>query len=188
VEVVYRLVENTASLLEVLYMNDVVKNHVSVDHVTGALIRRHFLHAVEKEVQRADDFGTDLSLLSLSVDGLEEHSARYGKDAPEVILAEVARVIRGNLRSYDVLGRQDDEHFGMLLVNTAGTEASLWAEKIRKAIASHIVTLGDKSLSVTISIGVCGLVDGMRAEDLLSGAGQVLDNATEGGGNVVRVF
>lgn len=188
VEVVYRLLENTASLLEVLYMNDVIRKHVAVDRATGALTQRHFLRAVEEEVQRADDFGADLTLATLAVDKTEETAARYGKDALDVIAAEVTKIIKSTLRPYDVLGHQDEGRLGVLLVQTTGTDGSLWGEKIRKAVAGHVITVAGKNLSVTVSIGVCGLVDGMRGEDLLSGAERVVDGVSEAGGNGVRVF
>jgi diguanylate cyclase (GGDEF)-like protein len=188
VEVVYRLVENTASLLEVLYMNDVIKKHVAVDRATGALTQRHFLRAVDEEVQRADDFGTDLALVTIALDKADEAAARYGRDGVEVITAELAHIAKNALRSYDVLGHQEEGKLGALLVQTAGTDGSLWGEKIRKAVAGHVITIAGRTFSVTVSVGVCGLVDGMRAEDLLSGAGQVLDAVSEAGGNAVRVF
>jgi diguanylate cyclase (GGDEF)-like protein len=188
VEVVYRLVENTASLLEVLYMNDVIKKHVAVDRATGALTQRHFLRAVDEEVQRADDFGTDLALVTIALDKADEAASRYGRDGVEVITAELAHIAKNALRPYDVLGHQEEGRLGALLVQTAGTDGSLWGEKIRKAVAGHVITIAGRTFSVTVSVGVCGLVDGMRAEDLLSGAGQVLDAVSEAGGNAVRVF
>ena len=73
-------------------------------------------------------------------------------------------------------------------MNTTASDGYLWAEKIRKQIASHIISLSGRSFSVTISAGVCGLTDGMHLDELLQGTSQVLHKAVEGGGNLVRVF
>jgi PleD family two-component response regulator len=82
----------------------------------------------------------------------------------------------------------DVDMIGVLLINTAASDAYLWAEKIRKQIASHVITLGSRSFSITVSAGVCGLTEGMHKEELIAGTSQVLHKAIENGGNLVRVF
>lgn len=184
----YRLVESASGSLEVLYMNDLVREFVVIDQHTGSMTRRHFLKKMEEEVQRAEEFGTDLSLVSFAVDGLADHVARYGKDSPDAILTEISRVIRGNIRAFDAVGRYETDRLGVLLVNMAASNAYLWAEKVRKLIAGHVMNLGSKAFSVTVSVGVCGLADKMPPQQLLSGTSRVLEKAQEGGGNLVRVY
>lgn len=188
VETVYRLVENAASALEVLYMNNLVREHVPVDMLTGTLTRKHFLRTLDEEVQRAEEFGTELSFVSVAIDGMTEQASRYGRDGCDAILNEVSRVLRSNIRRYDVLGRQEDDKLGVLLINTPASEAYLWAEKVRKLVAGHVIHIGASSLSVTVSAGVCGLSTGMQSGELVAGTTQVLGKAIEGGGNLVRVF
>jgi PleD family two-component response regulator len=50
-----------------------------------------------------------------------------------------------------------------------------------------VITAGSRSLSVTVSIGICGLMDGMLTEELATGSDKVLVKAMEHGGNLVRV-
>jgi diguanylate cyclase (GGDEF)-like protein len=174
--------------LEVLYMNDLVKDFVIVDQLTGSFNKKHFLKKLEEEVQRAEDFGDDLALVSIALDAVQEHINRYGREGLDAIVNTVAKTIRANIRPYDVVGRQEGDGIGVLLANTAASDAYLWAEKIRKQIASNIISLGNKSFSVTVSAGVCGLGEGMHKEELISGTSQVLNKAMENGGNLVRVF
>jgi diguanylate cyclase (GGDEF)-like protein len=188
VETIYRLVENAAGSLEVLYMNDLVREDVVVDRNTGLMTRKHFTKKLEEEVRRAEDYGTELAFVSIAVDAMQEHCTRYGNDASDTILNEIARIVRTNMRLYDVLGRQDADTLGILLVSTAACDAYLWAEKMRKIIAGHVLMVAGRSFSVTVSAGVCGLTEGMRAEELVAGTSQVLEKAVEGGGNLVRVF
>lgn len=188
VETLYRLVESAAAVLEVIYMNDLVKDHVVVDHLTGSTTRKYFLKKVEEEILRASDFETELALVSIAIDGRKEHVERYGQEGFEGIVAQTARIIRTNTRDYDLLGRLDADRIGVLLVNTAASDAYIWAEKVRKMVASQVMTLGDRSVSVTVSAGVCGLTEGMHREELLAGTAQVLSLAIEHGGNLVRVF
>jgi diguanylate cyclase (GGDEF)-like protein len=103
-------------------------------------------------------------------------------------MGALAKAIRLSVRKYDIVGRLDFNRFGLTLLNTTANEAYLWAEKIRKNVAVHVITLEDKSFSITISVGVCGALEGMRREELIANAVTVLHKASEAGGNAVRVF
>jgi len=159
IETLYRLCENAASALEVLYMHNLVREYVSIDRMTGLMSRKHFLRKVEDEVTRAEDFGSELALVSIAVDSMQEHVARYGRDGADAILNEIACVVRGNLRRYDAVGAIDDR-IGVLLMETTASDAYLWAEKLRKMVAGHVISVAQKTLSVTLSVGVCGLNEG----------------------------
>ncbi|HEX9007135.1 MAG TPA: diguanylate cyclase, partial [Bacteroidota bacterium] len=187
IETIYRLVQNAAALLEVIYMNDMTREHMPVDTLTGALNRKHFQRRLEEEVQRASDFGTDLALVSVAVDALDDHAQRYGAEGADAILAGIAHTLRSNIRPYDALGRQGENRLGVLLVQTTSGDAYLWAEKLRKQIAGQIINAGSRSLSVTVSMGIGGLMEGMKMEELASDTDQVLAKAMEHGGNLVRV-
>ncbi len=187
-EILYRLVENAAELLEVLYMNDLVKEYIAVDQLTGALNKKHFSKKLEDEVKRAEDFGAELSLVSIAIDGMQEQVNRYGREGFEGILGQVSRLVRANTQPYDVIGRMDSNTLNVLLVNTTANDAYLWADKVRGHIASNILLIGGLNCSVTVSAGVCGLNEGMRKEELIAGTSQVLSKAIESGGNLVRIF
>jgi diguanylate cyclase (GGDEF)-like protein len=187
-ETMYRLVENAAELLEVLYMNDLVREYIAVDQLTGSLNRKHFDKKLEEEVQRAEDFGMELSLVSVAVDGMQGHINRHGRDGFDAILNQVAKLVRVNIQPYDVIGRMDTNTLNILLINTTANDAYLWAEKMRKHIASNILSIGQMNCSVTVSAGVCGLNNGMKKDELVAGTSQVLHRAIENGGNLVRVY
>lgn len=187
-EVMYRLVENAAELLEVLYMNDLVKEYIAVDQLTGSLNKKHFNKKLEEEVRRAEDFGTDLALVSIAIDNVQEHINRFGKEGFDSIMNQVAKLVRMNTKPYDVIGRHDANTFSVLLINTTANDAYVWAEKVRRHVASNIISMGAMGCAVTVSAGVCGLNDGMNKEELIAGTSQVLHKAIESGGNLVRVF
>lgn len=188
IDMLYRLADNAASALEILYMQEVINEYVIIDAETGVYSKKFFLQKIEEELQRADDNGLELSLLFLEIDKSAEIVERYGRDGFERVMGTLAKAVRASVRSYDLVGRYDVSRLGILLVSTTANDAYLWAEKIRKSIAGHVISLDGKSFSVTVSAGVCGALEGMRKEELLGNTVAVITRASEAGGNAVRVF
>ncbi len=187
-ETMFRLVQNAAAMLEAVYLNGVIKEHVPIDHGTGALTAKHFRRRLSEEVQRASELGAELSLVSIALDHPEDQLQRYGTGASEAIINAVSGIVRSNLRSYDVVGRESETRLNILLIGTPASDAYLWAEKVRKQVAGQVVVSGERSFSTTISVGICGLMEGMLVDDLAEGTRHVLSKALEHGGNLVRVY
>ncbi|MBN1398651.1 MAG: diguanylate cyclase [Bacteroidetes bacterium] len=188
IKLVQKLAETASWALEILSLTEIMNNYVSLDETTGVSTRKSFMSRLHEEVQRANDFSNDLSLVMISIDRMDDHISRYGREAFDFILQNVGRMIKVSIRPYDVVGRFDFNCFVVLLVNTTSNEASLWAEKIRKNVASNILNIENKSFSVTISVGVAGADDETSDVDLLENTNRVLQKAIEAGGNIIRVY
>ncbi|HEX9614452.1 MAG TPA: diguanylate cyclase [Bacteroidota bacterium] len=188
VKVIQKLVESASWGLEVLGLTEVVNNYVLVDEATGVATRKYFMERVHEEVQRANDFETDITLVMISIDGVNDHLSRYGKDGFDFVLQNVGRMLRSAIRPYDLVGRFDFNRFAVLLTNTTANDAYLWAEKFRKNVASNVMNIEQKSFSITVSVGVCGAVSDINDLELMENAGNVLTKAIEAGGNMVRVY
>ena len=188
IKILSRLTEPAAMALDLLSTNDIIREYVIVDAATGVHSRKFFFQKIDEELQRADDGGLEASLLQITVDHASELVHRHGQDGFDHVIATLAKAIRSSIRSYDIVGRLDNNRFGVMLVNTAANEAYLWAEKIRENVAAHVINYEGKSFSITISVGVAGALEGMRKEELLTNASTVLGKASEAGGNTVRVF
>jgi diguanylate cyclase (GGDEF)-like protein len=185
---VKKIAEIASWALEILNLTEVTNNFVSLDETTSVGTRKAFLERLQEEVQRANDFTTELSLVMLSIDRMNDHIERQGKESFDFVLQNVGRIIRTSIRPYDFVGRFDFNCFMVILINTTSNEASLWAEKIRKNIASNIINIDNKSFSVTCSIGVVGMAPEGGDVELLENVNRVLSRAVEAGGNVVRVY
>lgn len=182
------MTSNAAKALEVLYMNDIIKEYVIIDDITGVYSRKFFLQRVDEEMKRSDDSGMELSLLLVSVDHAHEIVQRFGQDGFDRVMNSLAKAIRGSIRQYDFVGRLETNRFGIILTNTAANDAYLWSEKIRKTVSGHIIELDGKSFSMTISVGVAGVLEGLGRDELMENAVTVLHKASTAGGNAVRVY
>ncbi len=168
-------------------MNDIAREQVPADPLMGALTGKYFQRRVEEEVLRSNDLGSELTLGTIVVDNLLDQTQRYGPEGLDAMLVTMVRILRANLRPYDAIGRLADNRIGVLLVNTPASDAYLWAEKVRKVVTSEVITAGTRTFSVTMSMGLCGLSEGLDTSELTKSANFVLEKAQEHGGNLVRV-
>lgn len=188
IEVLYRLVENTASALEILYMSELVDKYVIADDATGLLKRNYFEQQLKNEIRRADDFGNDLTYLLFSIDNMQQLIDRFGKEGLDSAIYAFSQFLKNAVRQYDMIGRLDYNKFGVVLMNTTANEGYLWAEKIRKNFASQVLSLNNKTTSITISSGVCGLTESMQFAELTQHVSAALQKALEQNGNTVKVY
>lgn len=65
----------------------------------------------------------------------------YGHAVGDLVLKTIAKVIRGQLREYDIAGRYGGEEFSILLPFTKIEEAKMVAERLRKTIESRVIDI-----------------------------------------------
>jgi diguanylate cyclase (GGDEF)-like protein len=174
--------------LELHEANEIIKEFVIVDESSGTASKKYLMQQLSRELQRADDDGSDISFLLFAISSLADITARYGKAGADAAVARVASILRSSIRGYDTIGRFDQSMFGVILVKTPSKDAYLWAEKLRSAIGSSVVTFEQKTFSASVTVGICGATEGMDVGECVLNAGQVLEKAKEDGGNIVRVF
>jgi diguanylate cyclase (GGDEF)-like protein len=98
------------------------------DDCTGLFNMRHLHRSLEAEVERARRFNSPLSLIFIDLDRFKRINDQHGHLAGSRLLAEVASVLRDNLRAVDLAFRYGGDEFVILLPQTgkqAATEAGL---------------------------------------------------------------
>ncbi len=177
-----------AMAIEVFNTNRAIEAQVMLDEVTGLYNTDFLLAALDREISRARDFREKLSFALIAIDMPSSLRAEKSPELEEIIAASVAAVIQGALRPYDTVGRYGPMVFGAVLVKRSDQDAYLWAEKLRKDVASRILALGQRKSAVTISVGIAELSDLGTRDALLDGARQALDKARGGDGNAVILY
>ena len=128
------------------------------DVLTGVNNRRFFDQRLREEVNVAHRKHHSLCALFFDVDHFKQINDVHGHQAGDLVLREVAGIIRNQLRTSDVLARYGGEEFSALLMDTPLEKAMEIAERIRRAIATTNYTINKQQcLNVTISIGVSSL-------------------------------
>ncbi|TAK90583.1 MAG: diguanylate cyclase [Burkholderiaceae bacterium] len=126
------------------------------DALTGLYNSRHFWEQLNLEMERAQRYGTPLSLILLDVDHFKQLNDTYGHLVGDHVLGTLGSVIRRNLRSPDSAYRYGGEEFALILPETSLEGALATAERLRTEFALSPLSgdLGCKGLTSTVSIGV----------------------------------
>jgi diguanylate cyclase (GGDEF)-like protein len=117
-----------------------------VDDLTGAMLRRVGLHAIQREMDRTLRSGEGLVVAYIDVDGLKAVNDTAGHTAGDALLSSVADSITHDLRSYDVICRFGGDEF---LCSLAGQDA----EGARERFAQIGKRLSNATTGATITVG-----------------------------------
>lgn len=152
------------------------------DGLTGLANRRAFFG----ELERDQAVQSSSAVAILDVDHFKRVNDVHGHPVGDLLLREIADVLRQSVRNSDTVGRIGGEEFAILMPDTTVTQAMMACERARAAVDAHVVKLSnDNDLHVSISVGVAirGCAD--TPDSWLSKADQALYRAKEAGRNRV---
>jgi diguanylate cyclase (GGDEF)-like protein len=174
---------------ELTHQADALEQLASVDGMTGLNNRRNFMVLAESEWSRFKRYGRPLALLMIDIDLFKSVNDTYGHDAGDEVIKSVAEILQSHKRASDIVGRLGGEEFALILPEATLDRAASAGERFRQLVADRVVTAGERSISVTISIGasVCH-ADTSGIDELLKQADVALYQAKRSGRNRVCRF
>jgi diguanylate cyclase (GGDEF)-like protein len=161
------------------------KERALVDDVTDVYNARFLFQATAREIQRADRYGKQLSILFLDLDRFKRVNDEHGHLVGSEVLRKLSRVLQECIRQVDTLARYGGDEFTILLVDTGEEQAMAVAERIRRTVAETLFEGGGgRPVRLTISIGVATHpVHGRSRETLLDAADKSMYRAKSKGRN-----
>jgi diguanylate cyclase (GGDEF)-like protein len=185
-ELFHYLAEQAAVSIENVGLHETVERQAVTDELTGLFNRRRFQEAMATEVERSKRFGQPVGLVLLDLDDFKAVNDTYGHQQGDLVLREVARVLRETSREIDEPARYGGEELAVVLPGTDLEGAYNLAERVRAGIEELALPLldGEGALRVTASFGVAtlpGSADDMR--ELVAAADEALYRAKRAGKN-----
>ncbi|MBF2067280.1 MAG: diguanylate cyclase [Calothrix sp. C42_A2020_038] len=154
------------------------------DKLTGTWNRRYFEQVASAETNRVKRHNQPLSLLILDIDYFKSINDKYGHYTGDVVLCEVACLIKENIRTSDVLTRWGGEEFVILAPSTSIADATELAERLRLVVAGHT---WKEVGNITVSFGVAQFQEHENLDICLKRADYALYQAKNSGRNTVMV-
>jgi diguanylate cyclase (GGDEF)-like protein/putative nucleotidyltransferase with HDIG domain len=130
------------------------ESRAMTDPMTGLPNARSLQLQFETEVGRAKRNNSQFQVLMLDLDGFKKVNDTFGHKAGDMLLKEISRVMRGQLRDYDFLARYAGDEFVAIIPETDETEIAELCERIEKAVLGFELPIGDgRFAKVGVSLG-----------------------------------
>lgn len=131
-----------------------LKQIKSQDLVTGLYNRQHMLQLLESTIDHIEG-QQSLSLLYIELDAFAERvPTAFGVAGSDLVLGDVASLLREKINTTDILSRFGDSCFTLLIPNIKADAAVNRAQQLCKTVESHIIDVDGKTLQLTCSIGI----------------------------------
>ncbi len=159
------------------------------DPLTGLYNRQAILGRLREQVNLANRYKENFSLILLDIDHFRKVNERHGHLTGDEVLEKVAALIRGNIRDTDIAGRYGGQEFIVVLPRTDLASSWVAAERLRSIIeTARMKGSGANVFSITVSQGLVGWERNDDAASLISRADEALCKAKEKGRNRVQIL
>jgi len=170
---------------ELVKKSSLLEETASKDFLTTLYNRRKFDALLQYEIEQIKRYKHgNLSLVIIDIDNFKTINDTYGHDTGDLILKEIAAILKKLSRSSDVASRWGGEEFAVTLTQTAIDDALFVAEKFRVSIENYLFT---KDLKITCSFGIAQFRTTDTAQDLFKRADEALYEAKNTGKNKVAL-
>ncbi|MBT9147013.1 MAG: putative diguanylate cyclase YcdT [Syntrophomonadaceae bacterium] len=148
------LTHQIAAVLESAQLYEKIELLSITDGLTGLFNRRHFGTKLTEDISRARRYDYLLSLIMIDIDHFKKVNDTYGHPQGDIVLKEIAELLKKDLRAGDVAARYGGEEFVVIYPYTDTELAAVAAERLRTLVEKHPFPGQDSPLKVTISLGV----------------------------------
>jgi diguanylate cyclase (GGDEF)-like protein len=157
------------------------------DGLTGLYNRKKLNEVLAEQFARFLRNRRPFSVLMLDLDNFKSINDTYGHAVGDEVLVELAAILKQSVRNIDHVARYGGEEFVVVLVESTPDAALDIAERIRAVVEVPRVIVGDKRISVTVSLGVSSCRKGDDGpEQALTRADHALYEAKRAGRNRVQ--
>lgn len=175
---------------ELLFANDMLKELVDIDDLTGLFNMRSLYQRLDFEIERGRRFHRPLCVVMMDMDHFKTVNDGHDHLFGSYVISEVGKIIRANTRNIDIPARYGGDEFLIVLSETPFEGAKYFCERLRKAIEATTFTNGNDSIRLTISLGFAMTDNGesITAKELVRRADMALYKAKHEGRNRVSAY
>lgn len=160
-----------------------------LDPLTHLYNRKAVFFELKRELRKSERYGHPTSIAMIDLDFFKKYNDANGHVAGDRLLKRFGKILKENVREYDIFGRYGGEEFIIVFPETGVREAAKVCERIRKSM-EETKFYGQEKMpfkKVTVSIGIAEIRGKRRTkkETLIHNADKYLYKAKESGRNRV---
>ncbi len=162
------------------------KKESQEDFLTKLVNKRALDKMIKVKDAEYKRYGRNYSVAMFDIDHFKKVNDNYGHEAGDAILAAVAKILKNDSRTVDIVGRFGGEEFLAILSDTDLQGGVTFAQKAREHVQKARFVYKGKRIKVTISAGVSERKNHVSAEATINSADEYLYKAKHEGRNRVE--
>ncbi|MCB1492339.1 MAG: EAL domain-containing protein [Rhodobiaceae bacterium] len=123
------------------------------DELTGQFNRTHLVEVAETVLANAKRYRTSGAFMIAAIDNLGIYNDRFGFDVADQVIAGVAKRLKADMRSGDVIGRYSGNKLGIILNSCTDEEMEIAARRLRAVVRNAAIETAAGPVSISISMG-----------------------------------
>jgi len=185
----FMMLANQAGLaIENASLYEMVRHQSHTDSITNLWNHGFFQDQLSREIEAGRARHHALTLVILDIDDFKKLNDTYGHHKGDIVLREIAHILKDSSRENDYACRYGGEEFAIILTQTTRDQGMVIAERIRENVAKHPFQLSgeanEEKLHVTVSIGLGTFPeDAQTKEELIAKADKAMYIAKFSGKN-----
>ncbi|MEA3305325.1 MAG: sensor domain-containing diguanylate cyclase [Candidatus Omnitrophota bacterium] len=177
-------IENSRLYEKTVYLSN-------TDWLTSLWNHGHFQAILSKELAKARENDTHLSLLMLDIDDFKNYNDRFGHVAGDAVIRGIAKLLIEASRRKDYVCRYGGEEFAIVLPQTTKEDAGNIARRLRDNVLQHQFQNQEAQPKKVFTLS-CGLAvfpqDGHNKNTLIKNADTALYKAKHTGKNKIVAY
>lgn len=155
------------ALISTTLHSELVRLQSFTDPLTEVYNRRSLDEMASRFINHASRLGRPLTFGLVDVDEFKEINSRFGHLTGDVVLAEIASLLKGATRGCDAVVRYGGDEFLLILADATMEGAQRVATRILKSVEDWNAQDQLKDLKVSLSIGLAEWTEGTTLDQLL---------------------
>lgn len=177
------------NLLETMAKKATKVAMANYDTLTGLYKRETYERYLDKALSVSKAEAKSHCLLHIDIDGIKIINETIDPKAGDLLIHEIAKLIRINTRDSDTVARLMGDKFGVLLDSCTLETGCTIADNIRQAIQEIRVAWNRQKIEATACIGVSELnADSENIQGAIAASELAASFAKENGQNIVQVY
>jgi two-component system, cell cycle response regulator len=135
-------------------LNEKLRKISMTDGLTGIENRRSLEERLKEMWSHSIRLHEPIAIIMCDIDKFKSVNDKYGHQAGDAVLKEIARLLKDEAREIDRVGRYGGEEFLLILSGTVLDAAVTFAERLREKVENHTFPYEGGTLRRTMSCGV----------------------------------
>lgn len=146
------------------------ENASFTDPLTEVFNRRGMEEMLEKEIARATRYRSALTFIMIDLNDFKAVNTKAGHLAGDKLLIEVARLLKGSVRTPDFVFRYGGDEFLLALPNTDEAQSQFVLEKIQTRVANWNLRYATPEVKMSLSCGISAYTPGANILEVIARA------------------